>query len=66
MKDAALSCLSDWLMLCLAKGLRMPEDDPAGFRKLSEEFCAKLRALSPSEIERLRQLPTAAAAWMEK
>jgi len=53
-------------MLCLAKGLRMPEDDPAGFRKLSEEFRAKLRALSPSEIERLRQLPTAAAAWMEK
>jgi hypothetical protein len=64
--DAALACLDDWTKLCLAMGCGLPETDPAAFRQLSDEFYAKARALSSSDIEALEQLATAIPAWLRK
>jgi hypothetical protein len=67
MKDAAASILCDWLALVVVAGAkRLPQTDPAGFRKLFEEFYAKLTALSPSDIEAVRRIVPAVAAWSEK
>jgi hypothetical protein len=66
MKDAAASILVDLLGLVLAKGIRLADTDPAGYRKLLEEFDAKLRGLSTRDIEAAGQLATALAAWSEE
>jgi hypothetical protein len=65
MKDAALACLGGLIKLGVAMGFGIPETDPR-FRQLFEEFCAKRRALSPSDVAALEQLATAVPAWLKK